>query len=82
MTGLPKKAILQPRVLDPGLEISDWVFIILAVILVSVMAVSVTCLGLKPHEPPKTYEDCRSTYEQEEFLRQELHRFLEKELSQ
>lgn len=81
MTGLPKKAILQPRVLDPGLTRSDWVFIILAVISVSVMAVSVTCLGLKPHGPPKTYEDCRSTYEQEEFLRQELHQFLEKELN-
>lgn len=81
MTGLPRKAILQPRVLDPGLEISDWVFIILAVILVSVMAVSVTCLGLKPHEPPKTYEDCKSKEAQEEFLRNEIHQFLEKELN-
>lgn len=82
MTGLPKKAILQPRVLDPGLKRSDWVFIILTGILVIVTAVSVTSCCLKPHGQPKTYEDCRSTYEQEEFLRQELHQFLEKELSQ
>lgn len=61
--GLPKKAILQPRVLDPGLKRSDWVFMILTGILVTVTAVSVTSCCLKPHGQPKTYEDCRSTYE-------------------
>ncbi|MBQ6158050.1 MAG: hypothetical protein IJJ20_03465 [Thermoguttaceae bacterium] len=81
MTELPKKAILQPRVLDPGLTKGDWIFIILAVILVPVIAVAVTCLGLKPHEPPKTYEDCKSKEAQEEFLRNEIHQFLEKELN-
>lgn len=80
MTGLPKKAILQPRVLDPGFTKGDWTFIIVAVILVSVTAILIACT-IEPSDPPKTYEDCKSKEAQEEFLRNEIHQFLEKELN-
>ena len=80
MTELPKKAILQPRVLDPGFTKGDWTFIIVAVILVSVTAILVACT-IEPSDPPKTYEDCRSKEAQEEFIRHELHLWLEKEIT-
>ena len=80
MTELPKKAILQPRVLDPGFTKGDLIFIFVAVIAIPVIAFLAACY-LKPSDPPKTYEDCKSVSEQEEFLRNELHQLLQKELS-
>ena len=80
MTELPKKAILQPRELG-----ADMTWREVAIIVALFVGLPFLCLFLgrciDRQAPPKTYEDCKSVSEQEEFLRNELHQFLEKELS-